>query len=136
MESRKEETTMPKILIIDDDQRIRMILRRILLEGLGWSVVEANNAKDGLNLYKTEQPDLVALDLIMPGMSGDELLTEFHNAFGENLSPIVIISSDSSRERLAPLVKKGISGYILKPFTPHDVIERLREVYEKSKKKV
>jgi CheY-like chemotaxis protein len=126
---------MPKILIIDDDQRIRMILRRILLEKLGWSVVEAKTGKEGLAVYDAEQPDIVALDLTMPEMNGDELLDEMRTKYGAALAQIFIISSETSRERLAPLVKQGISGYILKPFTATDVLNRLKDVFDKSQKK-
>lgn len=115
-----------KILIIDDSSLSRNILKRSL--GNGYDFVEADNGMRGLELYFLEKPDLVILDLTMPGSNGLEILEQLHT-----LAPAarVIIGSadiqDITRDRAKEL---GASGYLTKPFTPERVQEIVQRVIQ------
>ena len=101
-----------RILVIDDEAEIRKSLRMIL-EYEGYEVLEASSGADGLALAERETPDLVFLDVKMPGMDGLEVLQRIH-ALRETL-PVVVISGHASKEEVASAIKRGAIDFIEKP---------------------
>ena len=101
-----------RILVIDDEAEIRKSLRMIL-EYEGYEVLEASSGADGLALAERETPDLVFLDVKMPGMDGLEVLQRIH-ALRETL-PVVVISGHASKEEVASAIKLGAIDFIEKP---------------------
>lgn len=114
----------PKILVIDDDNIIRIACEKTL-RPLGYSVDTAESGKVGLAMLKQKRYDLVLLDLMMPEMSGSEVLEQIR-AYDENII-IVIITGFATIESAVETLKKGAYDYIPKPFSP----EELRNVVRK-----
>ncbi len=125
---------MTRALIVDDDVVILMILRRIITEELGWSAIETDNGKTALNLYRTEKPDIVLIDLEMPTMGGRELYVRLRQEFREALAPVVIVTGHSDKNRIMALITGGVSEILLKPFDVKNTKERLAELVGVSKK--
>ena len=103
---------MEKILIVEDDADIREGVR-ILLEGEGYSVSEAENGRKGLELLK-EEPDLVILDVMMPGMSGLKTCEEIRKI---SYVPVLFLTAKSQEsDKLIGLMAGG-DDYLAKPFS-------------------
>ncbi|AMK10055.1 MAG: sigma-54-dependent transcriptional regulator [Pseudodesulfovibrio sp.] len=119
-----------KILIIDDEESIRLSLRGIL-EDEGLSVVEAESGEQGLELLGTDIPDLVFLDIWLPGMDGLEALETISRDY-EGL-PVIMISGHGTIETAVKALKKGAFDFIEKPLSLEKVVVSARNGLEFSR---
>lgn len=103
------------ILVVDDDHNVRHLLN-LFLRSLGYSIVTAENGKAALDLLGTTPVDLILLDMMMPVMTGLDLLKELkaNPAFAE--LPVIIISSESDVDNIATCIQLGAEDYLSKPF--------------------
>ena len=113
----------PLVLVVDDDDRLREFVR-VNLEMDGYSVREAANAEEGLAALEEESPDLILLDVMMPGMDGWEMLQRVQERHGT--IPVVMFSGkvDASGEA----EERGASGFIAKPFDPQQLVDRAKQI--------
>lgn len=119
--------TAPRLLIVDDEEGIRISLRGIL-EDEGYAVLEADSAEAGLALLEREIPDLVFLDIWLPGMDGLvmlEKLRERHPAL-----PVLMISGHGTIETAVNAIKKGAHDFIEKPLSLEKVIIAVERALE------
>jgi excisionase family DNA binding protein len=116
----------PVVLIVDDDERIREFVR-VNLEMDGYVVREAADAEQGLAVLDEESPDLILLDVMMPGVDGWEMLRRVHERHGVGSIPVVMFSGqvESTNE---DAVARGAQGFLGKPFNPQDLIARTKEL--------
>ncbi len=126
---------MIKVLVIDDDRTIRLLLRHMIIEQLDWQVFEAGTAKEGLDLYRHQSPDIILLDLEMPDLDGDKLFTIIKKELKTQAVPVFIVTGIATRDRLLALINDGVAGIILKPFDMKDVASRLKTAMENLKAK-
>jgi nitrogen regulation protein NR(I) len=115
---------MQTILIVDDDKSIRYSLKR-MMEG-NYSVLTAQNGEDALNQVKENPPDLVIMDIKMPGRSGIEVLKEIKSIDPKSL--VIIMTAYGTTETAIEAMKYGAFDYILKPFP----IPRMKGLVEKA----
>ena len=119
---------MEKILIVEDDADIREGVR-ILLEGEGYSVSEAENGRKGLELLK-EEPDLVILDVMMPGMSGLKTCEEIRKI---SYVPVLFLTAKSQEsDKLIGLMAGG-DDYLAKPFSYSELLGRVKALIRRWK---
>lgn len=117
-------TTMAvRVLVVDDEPPIRKLLR-VGLGTEGYTISEAANAKDAIARIDAEEPDLVLLDLGLPGMTGQELLRLWRGE-GRTL-PIVILSSRTDEAGIVQALEAGADDYVTKPFGMRELAARLR----------
>lgn len=117
---------MIKIAIIEDDQAISQMYR-IKFEAEGYDVETAENGKLGLQLAESMKPDIILLDLMMPIMSGEEMLAKLRaTAWGKNIK--VIILTNRGEQEIPPEVRElNITALILKAnMTPRQVAELVK----------
>ena len=112
-----------RILVVDDEPPIRKLLR-VGLASQGYAVSEAPNAKAAIELMAQEKPDLVLLDLGLPGMSGHELLRKWRDD-GFDM-PVVILSSRTDESGIVDALELGADDYITKPFGMNELVARIR----------
>lgn len=118
---------MPKIAIIEDDQAISQMYR-FKFEAEGFDVQTAENGKLGLELIQKMKPDIILLDLMMPEMTGDEVLVKLReSSWGKHIK--VIILTNMGEQEIPDNVKKmGVSGIILKAnMTPRQVADLVKK---------
>ena len=108
-----------KVLIIDDEEAIRFSLRGIL-EDEGYEVLEAGSAEEGLALVDSAAPDLVFLDVWLPGMDGLAAQETLHAAHPE--LPVIIISGHGSIETAVTAIRQGAYDFIEKPLSLDKVV--------------
>jgi len=119
----------PKILVIDDEGAIRDSLRMIL-EYEDYQFVGAASGQEGLALAQRERPDLVLLDIKMPGMDGMEVLRKLH-ALDEAL-PVVMISGHGTTATAVDAIRSGATDFLDKPLSSERVIVTLRNALTQS----
>ena len=119
-----------KIVVIDDDLNMRQLLHSMLSQ-FGYTVTEAENGMEGLELVEREQPDLVMVDLCMPGMDGADLvrrLSESHPTL-----PVIVISGKGTMHDALGVMRLGAWDYLQKPFSSiQAVAAAIRRVCEKA----
>jgi len=122
--------TKKTILIVDDEHLIRELLKSALAE-TGATLLEAENGEDALNIYKEHHDDidLVILDVIMPGIKGDEVLRRIRNMGVE--MKVIISSGFMSEEQRAKLKEYKVDGFLDKPFKDDDALSVIWEVLGK-----
>lgn len=118
---------MPKIAIIEDDQAISQMYR-FKFEAEGFTVETAENGKLGLGLVAEMKPDIILLDLMMPEMTGDEMLADMRKtAWGKNIK-VVILTNKGEQEIPEGVKKLNVSAVILKAdMTPRQVAELVKK---------
>ncbi len=116
-----------KILIVDDSAFMRTILKNLVPQSkwVGASVLEADNGDTAISLCQSDKPDLVLLDIIMPGKSGIDVLKEIGFA-----SPSVVIVSSMGQDGVIDQARSlGAKDYIVKPFDSKLVIDSLNKLF-------
>jgi two-component system alkaline phosphatase synthesis response regulator PhoP len=119
-----------RILYIED--KIEMIsLTRIFLRQKGFEVLGALGGEQGLDTIKQEKPDLVLLDLVMPGMSGWEVYKKMQADDDMAQIPVIIVSASSRELQLESKWQSmsSVVDYIAKPFAPRILVERIKRVF-------
>lgn len=109
------------ILIVDDDVNARKIVAEYLDDG-GYTVLEANNGQEAIDIFKKEKPDLILTDIKMPVMTGLELLEKIAKESPE--TPVVVVSGVESMDDVAVALKYGAWDYVTKPIKDMIVLER------------
>lgn len=116
------------VLIIDDSAAIRKILQRVLRQAevdVG-EVIEAGDGSEALELLKQRQVGLILCDINMPNMDGLRFLSEVRAMPKWKVIPIVMITTEGSRQKALEAVQLGASGYVCKPFTAEQIQEQLQ----------
>ncbi len=106
-------TSGKRILIVEDDRFLRRACRA-RLEQQGYHVLTAQDGEEAVTAARLENPDLVLLDLLMPKMSGLEVLRILRNDEGTRGMPVIILSNSSRQEDVDTIRALGISGYFVK----------------------
>jgi two-component system cell cycle response regulator len=117
----------PKILTVDDSQTIRSIIKK-MLDGYLCDILEAADGIQGLVTAKKETPDLIILDIDMPGMNGLELLKNLRDDDKFINTPIFMLTSKSKAENIKTALELGISAFIAKPFKRELFLTRVQKV--------
>lgn len=121
---------MPKILIADDEPHIRLLLEQALeeLEDEGVKLIIVNNGEDALEAIKTEKPEFVFLDVMMPKMNGFDVCHAVKNDLGMKDVYIVILTAKGQEFDKQRGSAVGADIYMTKPFNPDEIVEKAREV--------
>lgn len=121
---------MPKIAIIEDDQAISQMYR-FKFEGEGFEVQTAENGKLGLGLAENMKPDIILLDLMMPEMGGEEMLTQLRQTDWGKQIKVIILTNMGEQEIPDGIKELGVSGVVLKAdMTPRQVADLVKQKLE------
>ncbi len=120
---------MPKtILIIEDDKFLRELIAQKLTKE-GYNISEAIDGEEGIKKIESEKPDLVLLDLILPGIDGFEVLSKMKENPNLSSIPVIILSNLGQKEDVEKGLKMGAVDYLIKAhFTPGEIIEKIKSV--------
>ena len=119
---------MVKILIIEDDKFLRELISQ-KLEREGYDICEAIDGEEGIKEVKKENPDLVLLDLILPGIDGFEVLAQMKKEPALAKIPVIILSNLGQKEDIEKGINLGANDYLIKAhFTPNEIIEKIQAV--------
>ena len=117
-----------KILIIEDDQFLReLMFKKLAVQG--YQVLEASDGEEGVKLAKSEKPDLVLLDLILPGIDGFEALSRIRQTAETAQVPVIVLSNLGQREDIEKGMKLGATDYLIKAhFTPGEIVTKVAAI--------
>jgi DNA-binding response OmpR family regulator len=122
-------TGQSRVLVVDDDDTVREVLRRYLTRD-GHEVIEAADGITGLGLVRSGHPDLVVLDLMLPGMDGLEVCREIRRT--SSIPVIMLTALGQESDRVVGL-EYGADDYVVKPFSPRELALRVSRVLERSR---
>jgi excisionase family DNA binding protein len=118
-------TNGPLVLVVDDDARLREFMR-VNLELEGYTVREAASGEEALQALEDQAPQLVLLDVVMPGIDGWQMLQRMQERHGS--IPVIMFSGQVEADSAEDATKRGANGFIGKPFDPQQLIERAKQL--------
>jgi DNA-binding response OmpR family regulator len=119
---------MPTVLVVEDERDIREVLRRYL-ERAGLSVLTTGTGAEAIRLLTSAPPDLVLLDLGLPDVDGTDVLREIHAA---GRPPVLVLTARSTVDDRIHGLQLGADDYVIKPFSPAEVVLRVQAVLHRS----
>jgi DNA-binding response OmpR family regulator len=123
------EKTRYKILAVDDEQRMVRFIQ-LNLEQDGFEVVTAYNGKEALEQVRTQLPDLILLDIMLPDINGFEVLKKIREV---NNVPVIMLTAKGEEDDRIQGLELGADDYITKPFSPRELVSRIRAVLRRTK---
>jgi len=119
---------MPKILVVEDDKFLReLIVSKLTKEN--YIVLTAFDGEEGIKKIKEEKPDLVLLDLILPGIDGFEVLSQMKRDIIVSSIPVIILSNLGQKEDIEKGLELGANDYLIKAhFTPREIVEKIKQL--------
>lgn len=115
-----------KILIIDDEpEAINAI--KMLLEANGYVVVTALNGNEGIQVAFSEKPDLVLLDIIMPGLSGHQVLRHLKATESTRDTPVIMLTAKGELDSIEQSIKFRSADHMIKPVQPNELLVRIEK---------
>lgn len=119
------------VLVIDDNEDIRHLLT-LVLENAGFTVLTGIDGADGLAQTRSAKPDLILLDAMMPGLNGFEVLEKIRNDRDTKINsiPILMLTSRSSVEDIDKAIDLGATSYVVKPFRPEKLVQKVNSIFE------
>ena len=121
---------LQKILIVDDEENMRILLQETLeeFEDKGVVVLIAENGNDAIESILTEKPNLVILDVMMPGVDGFDVCNTIKNEFGMKDVYILMLSADGQEFNKQKSIDVGTDGFMTKPFDPDEIAEKVAQI--------
>jgi len=118
---------MKKILLVEDEKDLSKAIA-FRLEANGYTVTASYDGQEGLEKAKTEKPDLIILDLMLPKMDGYKVCASLKGDAGYSRIPIIIFTARAQREDMKMAKEAGADAYITKPFEPEMLLQKIREL--------
>lgn len=118
-----------KILLVDDSKTMRNIQKSVLSQ-LGFTnIEEACDGQDALSKVGAYQPDLILLDWNMPNMDGLTFIKTYRQT--NKTTPVMMVTTEAEKSRVIEAIKAGVNNYVVKPFTPDVLSQRIQETLSK-----
>lgn len=119
---------MKKQILVVDDEIGALKLIGIMLERGGFQVVEARDAHAALDVLENTVPDMIILDVMMPGMNGIDLCKVIRTREVTSTTPVLILSARGDAESIIHGIEAGANDYLPKPILHHDLVSKVREM--------
>jgi two-component system OmpR family response regulator len=113
-----------KVLLVDDDANIRTVAQIALEDVAGWNVIAVDSGIEALKTLKDVQPDLILLDMMMPGMDGKTTLAQIQSEGYTNI-PVIFLTAKVQSDELEQYKALGAKGVITKPFDPMNLANEI-----------
>jgi CheY-like chemotaxis protein len=107
-----------RVLLVDDEDDIRLVARASLERLAGWQVLAASSGREGIDVARAEQPDAIVLDVMMPGLDGPGTLVELRADPATADIPVVFLTAKVQAAERRRLEELGAAGVVAKPFDP------------------
>jgi CheY-like chemotaxis protein len=111
---------LPKVLVCDNEEALRALVRGALELG-DYEIVEAHDGNESVELARSFDPDLIVLDMMMPGRSGLEVLAELRTEARFTATPVIMLTARAQAEDRQAALAAGVSRFLPKPFSPHEL---------------
>ena len=125
----KDSVAHKTILIVDDDE-IHLKTIKSLLMSYGYIVLSANSGEQGLEIAKTQRPDLILLDVILPGIKGRDVCKKLKSDQATQRIPVIFITSKDSPDDIQAEMDVGALKHLTKPVNPKVLLSTIQEIFE------
>jgi two-component system chemotaxis response regulator CheY len=115
------------VLTVDDSRTMRDMLKHSLVAA-GFRVLQAEDGIDGLEVLKTENPDVVVTDINMPRLDGFGFIEAVRRDVGRRGIPVLVLTTEADAEKKSRAKAAGATGWIVKPFDPVKLVDAIRRV--------
>ena len=122
--------TRIRILVVDDSSTMRAIIKTALRDHGFQYILEADDGDTALDILRSAPVDIVLCDWLMDRMNGIELLRTVRMSEGLEDIPFIMITSEAQRDNVIQAIKDGVSNYLIKPFQPAKLIEKMKKVLD------
>jgi CheY-like chemotaxis protein len=119
---------MRKLLIVDDEEGVRSLVR-MTLESERYQILEASSASEAISMVRSHQPDLVLLDVMLPDSSGIELCHSLKADPDTKGTTVVMLTAKAQSSDLEEAEAAGADGYFTKPFSPVALMQRVERIF-------
>ena len=116
------------ILIIDDEPHLSTVIKTCLETLKPWQAIAVHSARSGLELAKTQPPDAILLDIMMPDLDGEELLEVLRENSITQSIPVIIFTASSQHQTPSAFPRHQIAGVIAKPFNPLTLSDQIAQL--------
>ncbi len=120
-----------KVLVVDDFATMRRILKNILKQIGFTKIIDADDGSTALAMLKKNKVDLIISDWNMPMVSGLELLKAVRSDESIKDMPFLMVTSEAQKDSVVQAIQAGVSNYVVKPFTPDTIKEKLEQIFKK-----
>jgi len=121
-----------KLLLVDDSKTMRNIQKKVLNEMGGVEFAEAGDGVEALAAIGASGPfDLIMIDWNMPNMDGITLVHKIRET--DKKTPLIMATTEAEKSRVLEAIRAGVNNYVVKPFTPEQLTERVKQTIEKAK---
>jgi len=120
---------MKTILVADDHEHLRFLVRSTL-DSPEYKIIEATDGAQAIALAREVRPDLLILDWMMPEMSGIEVLDALRSDPDVGTLPVIMLTAKAQKADRNEALMKGIRGYLVKPFSPLELIDRVEKALQ------
>jgi twitching motility two-component system response regulator PilH len=117
-----------RVLIVDDSPTEMHILST-MMEKMGHTVLTANNGEEGVTTAVAEQPDLVLMDVVMPGINGFQATRQLHKDANTKNIPVIIVSTKNQATDKMWGQRQGAKGYVTKPVEEQELIDTINDIF-------
>jgi two-component system sensor histidine kinase ChiS len=125
----------PKVMIVDDEPEVVRLLE-VILSRAGYAVAKAYSGKECLSLLARENPDLILLDIMMPGMSGIEVMEALRTIYNVmTIPPVILLTAKGGMEAMIEGLQAGAYKYLVKPTSREKLMEIVKAALEYSESK-
>ncbi len=119
------------ILAIDDDPRLCLTIRRWLEMRGNYHVIAVTDGREGVRVAKRKKPDLILLDLVMPGFGGIDVLRKLNKSSATRYIPVVILTGSPSDETREEAEYEYVEHYLTKPIDPRKLLEKIESILKR-----
>ncbi len=118
-----------RILVAEDSKSIQLLYKQYLIEEV-FDIRIVGDGKAAISEYKSWKPEIILLDVNMPEMTGYSALKEIREIIGDTSTVVVMQTSITEKDKIVEFIEIGIQGYLVKPFDPKTVAEKILGFYE------
>lgn len=126
-------TDATRVLVVDDDRDIRDLVT-FKLEQAGYEVRQAEDGLQGLDAVREWSPDLVVLDVMMPGLSGIDVTRELRADPATAATPVILLTAKAQEADVETGFVTGADDYVVKPFSPRELVSRVQAVLARARR--
>ena len=118
----------PKTILIADDEEDLRLLVQVTLENPAYEIITAVDGQSALRAVQTYHPDLLILDWMMPGMTGCQVVDLLKKNLDTAAIPVLMLTAKDGEDSKEHMTRMGLAGFLVKPFSPLELIQKVREV--------
>ena len=117
-----------QVLVVDDDDGVREIIQLSLETVAGWNVLLAVSGKEGIAIAQSQKPDLILLDVMMPGEDGIVVFQQLQTNPETQSIPTILLTAKAQLSERKAFMKMGVNGVIAKPFQARELVQQINQI--------